>query len=350
MPETSPKEFKSLTEKDEIFPVYFFWGDEKYLLKKSFKKLFSKISPKSFEQFNYNEFTDDSTVDEIADAALSLPFMADRKCVVVKDFNVESKNQSENAKLIELLEDLSESSVLIFVLNTLEVNMTKSAKWKEFFKLVNKKGVSVKFDEQESSDLTKFITNYCEKHDSFISKYHAGKILEYTGNDMTNLVNELEKLVSYAKNREISTDDIENLVTKNPDTTVFILIKAILNAETQKAYNLLNLLFTMKEEPVPILSRISDTYIDLYRVRAALESGKAFNAPMEYGNYKGREWKLKNAERNLRNLSHEKLRQCIYLLTNTDLKLKSSSANGKILLEELITKLLLIKQGKDVAL
>ncbi len=342
MPEINDKQLREQIE--NLAPLYFLYGDEKYLLKKSFRRI-EKIAEKAFSpQFNYSVFSDDSSVDDIANNAFALPFMADRKYIIVKDFNVETKNAVEISKLEELISDVPESTCLVFALNTLNIDIKKSAKWRKFIKIINEKGYCLNFPNLEEFELVKYVTKICEKSCT-ISKKNATLITEYVGSDMTALKNECEKLISFANGREITHDDIERLVTKNADTTVFILIKSIIANDSKKAYELLKILFNSGQEAVPILAMIAETYIDLYRVKVALECGKTAKAPAEYAEYKGREFRLTNAARDVRNIGKEKLRECLNLILDTDFKLKDSRAKGQVIIEELIAKLLVINKG-----
>ena len=349
MPQIDYKQLRKDIQKNQISPVYFLYGEEKYLLKKLLASLIKQIKPTSFEALNFNEMSNENTVDEIADASMALPFMSEKKCVLVNDFNIESKNQSELNKLEDLLNDTNESTVLIFALPTLLIDTKKSAKWRKFIKLMETKFVCVNFSRMTSGDLASFVMKICEQNGSKITKQNANKIVEYSGFDMKNLSNEAKKLASFTKEREITIDDIENLVVKNMETTVFILIKSIIANDYAKAYSLLDLLFSSGETAVPILARIAETYIDLYRVRVAIESGKNSSSPLAYGDYKGREFRLTNANRDIRNFSTEKLRKILDLLKESDILLKSSSLDGKIVLEELIAKLLIINKGGNIA-
>ncbi len=347
MPKLMGMDFVSHLKQKQLSNVYFLYGTEKYMLKLNQKKL-EKIVPTGMGgDFNISEFSTDTAVDDIADSALALPFMAESKLVVVKDFNIDSKNQTEISKLEELIKDPSESTVLVFTYPTLNIDIKKSAKWRNLLKLMEKHAMTVNFDTLTSQQLVSFVMRESEKGGSQISKYNADKIVQYVGTDMNSLKNEVHKLCSYANGNEISTDNIENLVVKNLETTVFILIKAIVKSDYATAYNLLNTLFIAGEEPVNILARISDTFVDLYRVRAALQSGKNALAPSKYGDYKGREFRLTNAERDLRVYSTEKLRECLEVLKESDLLLKSSKIQNKIVLEELIAKLLMVTKGES---
>lgn len=345
MPEIDLKELKKEISSENFSPVYFFFGEEKYTLKFYIEKISTKSKKVNFPQFNLAEFSDDNSIDEIADFALTMPFMAERKFVFINDFNVDTKNTTETSKLNDFLSQIDESVCIVFSLPTLIPDFKKSAKWRNFLKSIQKVGSSVEFKNLTNIDLVKFLMKTADKSGSSIDKYCSNKLIEYVGSSMTNLKNECEKLSAFAQDREITMHDIENLTVKNLDTTVYILIKSIISNDYKRAYELMNLLFTLKEEPVRILSAISDNYVDLYRVRAALQSGKTSSSPTAYGEYKGREFRLRNAERDVRNISTEKLSRSLELLVETDLKLKSTKTSNKVILEELIAKLLVINKG-----
>ncbi|MEG1427722.1 MAG: DNA polymerase III subunit delta [Oscillospiraceae bacterium] len=348
MPAMETGGFRRHVESGEFSAVYFLYGAEKYLLKRACNKLVKKAKGESFPEFNFNEFSSESGVDAIADAALSLPFMAERKCVMVSDLNIEQKSQSELNKLTELLESLSPSTVLIFSLPTVLVDFKKSTKWRNFLKAIEKAGTAVEFKPLETGELVKFLLTEAEKQGSHLTKQLAVKIVEYAGNDLTNLSNEIKKLAAFARDREITGEDVEELVTKNLETTVFILAKSMISGNYARAYELLDILFYSGERAVPILSVLSASFVDMYRVRAALQSGKTCLAPAEYENYKGREFRLRNAERDIRGVSTSRLRQFLQLLLETDLLLKSSRLSEKVVLEEMVAKFLVLSKGKEL--
>lgn len=338
---------KKHLDKGELLPLYVIYGEEKHDVRRAAARLVSKADGGAFTEFNLNEFNSDATVDAIADAALALPFMAECKCVTVSDFDVDALDSVETGKLAELLDDLSESTVLVFHYPTLNMDM-KKAKWKNFFKKAEKVGGVICYGKREVSDLIRWLCTEAERGGSALSKRGAEKIIEYVGRDMTYLKNELDKLSAFAKGREISMDDIESMVTKNTETNVFRLSDAIIRGDYDTAYSILDYLFYMKEEAIVILSSLSGAYINIARVKAALKSGKDNLGPTEYDpTYKGKEFLLRNAQRDARNISDEALSSCLDILLETDLKLKSSKADDRLLLEELIAKLLVATRGNS---
>ena len=120
---------------------------------------------------------------------------------------------------------------------------------------------------------------------------------------------------------------------------------ALIGGDYEKAYGLLEQLFYQNEEPVAILGALASSYVDMYRVRVAQEKGGTYEDAAQYGEYKGREFRLRNAQRNARNLSQKALRNSLHLLLEADLALKGSRLDARIVLDELVAKLLMAAKG-----
>lgn len=172
----------------------------------------------------------------------------------------------------------------------------------------------------------------------------AQKLLDYAGQDLTTLQNEVEKLCAYALGQgqgEITLAMIEELVAKSTETTVFLLSGALVAGNYEKAYTLLDALFYQREEPIAILGALATSYVDMVRVRAALENGGTYGDAAQYGDYKGKDFRLKKAQQNVRGVPQQVLRESLHLLLEADMALKGSRLEPRIILDELIAKLLL---------
>ena len=306
MPEITETKLKEQIAKEQIGSLYFLYGDEKLLVRRNLNRLLKKLDG-NFPEFNFQEFPHDAPVDSIADAVVAMPFMAERKCVTVSDLNVEAMNTAELDKLYELLDTIPETTVLILYLPTLEIDPKKSAKWRTFLKKLDTRGFSLPSLRLKDNELEKYVCREAEKANCLLSRKLAERIVQYVGNDLNALTNEVTKLCAFAGGGEITAEQVEKTVTKNMETTVFLLSNALVRGDYSKAYALLDLLMAQCEEPYTILAVLSSAYIDMYRVRAAIESGKTSMAPTEYGDYRGRDFRLKYAERDVRDLSIEML-------------------------------------------
>ena len=166
---------------------------------------------------------------------------------------------------------------------------------------------------------------------------------------MKNLLNELDKLAYYVNGGEITKDIVDNMATKCLQARIYDLSKYVVAGKSSLAYDVLNTLFEMKEEPIIILSAVSGVYVDMYRVKCAKNAGLGFDDVAKYFNYRGREFALRNATRDCANLSLEQLRTSLDEISKTDVKLKSTAIDKKLLLEELVIKLILTAKGVKYA-
>ena len=343
MAQLKETELKKQIKEKTFAPLYFLYGEEKYLIGHYTETIVNKVLGKDYNDFNFQTFDGGkASVDEIADAVQALPLFAERKCVLVKDLNVEVLNAGELSKLYQLFDELSETTVLIISQSTLDIDMKRSAKWKKFIGAAEKYGVVALLEKRGEMALEKQLVQWAEKRGCNLTQINAGKIIQLCGDDLLTLSNELEKLCAYAEDREITEEDINLLVTQNLETTVFVLGNALMAGNYDKAYQQLDLLFYQKEEPVAVLAVLSSNYVNLYRAKTALESGEKTSVLGKDFDYKGREFLIRNAERDCKRVSVQQLRKSLFLLTQADLALKSGRSEPRTVLEELIAKMMLL--------
>ena len=262
----------------------------------------------------------------MGDAAQALPFFAQRKCVSVADFDVEAKSPQELEKLYELWELAPESTTLVFWYPTLDFDGKRSSKWRKFLKQAEERGTVALCARRGQGDLLRFVAREAEKAGCALPRQAAQKLLEYAGQDLTTLQNEVEKLCAYALGQgqgEVTLAMIEELVAKSTETTVFLLSGALVAGNYEKAYTLLDALFYQREEPIAILGAL------------------AYGDAAQYGDYKGKDFRLKKAQQNVRGVPQQVLRESLHLLLEADMALKGSRLEPRIILDELIAKLLL---------
>ena len=69
----------------EIHEVYFFYGEEKLLQDRALKALEKQILPDGLEEFNKDVISGaDTSPKQIAELAMNLPFMAERRLLIVQ--------------------------------------------------------------------------------------------------------------------------------------------------------------------------------------------------------------------------------------------------------------------------
>lgn len=350
MPEITESDLKKQMEKSDFSNLYLLYGEEKYLVGQYAQKLIAKAKGTAFEDFNLQRFDGTSaSVDEIAAAVEALPFMAQRKCVSVSDLNVEAMRAGELSKLEELISSVPATTVLVLFLPTVNIDLKKDKKWKKFLGQVNRTGRSLECKRRTGAELEKVLCTAAAKRGCELSRQNAGRIIGYSGNDLQALYNELEKLCAFQKEGEITAQGIDLLVVKNLEAKVFDLSKAIVSGAYDRAYGILDLLFYQNEEPVGILAVLSAAYLDMYRVRIAVQGGYSAAEPAKYFDYARKEFRLTNAERDAKRLSVPILRESLRALLEADTALKSARGDRRVVMEKLIAQLLLIAEKERSA-
>ena len=350
MAECREGDLKKQIEANTLAGVYFLYGEEKYMVSVWAQRLIKKSAGKDFLDFNLQRFTGDVPADTLDDAVQALPFMAQRKCVAVADLALEGRTPSEVKKLLELLDDVPDTTVLVLYFAASDPALKKDKKWKDIFAVCKEKGTCIACMRRTQQDLERLLVSAAGKRGCTLSRTNSQRMFRYVGSDLTALLNELEKVCAFTGGGEISSETIDKLVTRNLETRVYDLSKALLAGRYAQAYQTLGQLLDQNEEPVRILAVLSGAYIDLYRVRTALQSGETALEPANhFEEYKRREFRLTNAERDTHNLSTQMLRASLDVLLQADLDLKGSRTDSRLILEHTLARLLVIAGGEENA-
>lgn len=345
MPEITETELKKQIEKSNFARLYFLYGEEKYMVEYYALKLMEKAGSEGLKDFNLQKFDGgDTGVDQIAAAVEALPVMAERKCVAVANLDVNAMHGAETEKLWELFSDLPDSCVLVIYILSFDFEERKDKNWKKFLTQANKAGVTVPIRKRTEAQLEKLLCSGAAKRGCELSRVNAARVLNLCGTNMQTALNEMEKLCAYAGSGEITAQMVDLLTVKNLEARVFDLSKAIMAGNSDKAYTILDQLFYQNEEPVSVLAVLSGAYLDLYRVKVSAQSGFSAVEPAKYFDYARKEFRLTNAERDLGRYSTEMLRQCLDVLLEADIALKSSRGDRRTVMEKLIAQLLWISE------
>ena len=335
-------ELKKQIRENRISRVYLLYGSEPYLISQYARQIEAKVASADFAEFNSQKFDEESSIDEIDNAVESLPMLSERKCVTVSNYNADSSNANTTVKMEQLLEDPPSTCVLIFKLTAVSVNEKKSAKWRNFINAVAKVGEVVEIAKRDENTLIKYLVGYAGKIGCELSQDLARSLVKNCGTELYRLTNELEKICAYTESGKISAETIEFVSSQTNETVVYRMTDALAALEFDKAFCMLDSLFYQREEPVSLLAAISGVYVDLYRARAALDSGINAMTLTPTFDYKGMDFKMKNAMKNCRKYSLAQLRQILKFLYQADKELKSTRSDGRTVIEKTMAKILLI--------
>lgn len=338
------KELKRQIKDGDFSRAYFIYGEEGYLKEHYVNTLVKKLVSGPLQDFNLHKYDGkQETVDDILKDADLLPMMGDCNFILACDYPFD-KSEKDCKEIKEYLKDIPETTVMVFWYNSVIPDVKKGARWKGIEAAFAKYGSSIELNKKSEQELVKLLISGCKKRGAVLSAANASYLISVSGSEIKTLLNEIQKLSSYADGTEITKEMIDKLAVKCLQSKIYDLSNAVVRSNYEKAYSVLNSLFAAKEDPIKVLSAISGCFVDMYRVKCAKTAGMPFDDVGNYFSYRGREFTLKNASRDSASLSFAQLRKSLDVIMGADNSLKSTSADSRLILEEMLVKLLLISK------
>ena len=256
--------------------LYFFYGEEVFLLQHYLEQLRKVIVDELTESFNYHKLTNETfDIREFADCVENLPMMAERTMVVVDEIDVFKMNESDREKIVDIFSDIPDYCTVVFTYETTAFKPDK--RLKKLWEAVNKHGELVEFAKQNQRDLIAWITRHFAAAGKRISPDLCAYLIDITDGTMTSLAGEISKISAYSGTDEIRKSDIDAVTEPVLDAVVFQMTDFLSQGEYGAALLKLQQLIKMQQEPLYILGSIGSHFRRMATARTLLDNGK--NAP-----------------------------------------------------------------------
>lgn len=334
-----------MTLDTKLYPVYFLYGPEDYLIEKEIQRLLDRtLSPKE-RGMNLHTFNgaEHSSL-EIEQAAQTLPMFSRYRFVLVKA--ADSIDEEKMAPLLKYIENPSPSTCLVLCAQTL-------GPWKKARSQIEKVGKIVESPRLKGKALISWMKNSAAEKGKTLSEEGAAYLLDVIGDHLYPLESSLEQVcLSVGEKKRIELPDIEGIVSEVKVSTVFDLTDAIGRRDVGKALGILgktleskNLPFKKDEpakrrldDPVPmLLSMMAKHYWNMMRVKKAASTRKSVS---ETAGVLGMPpWNVTKLLDQVKNFSETSLREGILKCHRTDLAVKKSRGPKDLLMEKLVIDL-----------
>lgn len=325
---------------------YFLYGKEQYNIDKAVSALVRKVTRD--DAFGIDRFDDKSSVSDINSAVSAVTLFSGNKCVLVRDFVLNQRSDAEIELLLDTVGAAAPESVLIFYYTEVQPD-TKSAKVKKVMDAFAKRGVVTCFSPKDALTLRRQVQELCKKNGVSIDAAGADALVRRFGADGFQLRNETEKMISFAQAKAepvITPQDVDLMCADTVENTVFDLTDAILGGNHRRVFGLLERLFSVQTEGLSITGALTLSFTDLYRARLALDSGvSAKQVATDFSYSAKREFIVARSFARAERYSARQLRQCFDILTETTGLLMGSKTDGRLLIERMIGRMLLVMAG-----
>lgn len=265
--------------------IYLLSGKEKFLLEtyiRKIKKSFGEI----VKGINYI-LLDEQSVDKLIPNIETPAFGYPKKLIVIKSSGlfkkVSKKKNAGNTELFakkiseyikENIEVIKENVVIIFIEEEIEKN--------ELYNTIEKYGKIQEFKQMQLGETIKLLKNLCEKYNVKIQDGTIRYLVEVSGSNVDDLINEIRKLIEYVgENETIEKEMIDKLCIKQIESKIFDLTDNLGTKQLKKAINEFNALLYNKEPIQKILITLYNHFKKLYLTKIAVyetvDVGEALN-------------------------------------------------------------------------
>lgn len=228
-----------------IMPIYFLMGEEPYYIDRITEYLEQNLLSEDEKGFNQMViYGRDTTIDEVVANAKRYPMMAERQVVIVKE-------AQELSRTIDQLEKYAENpqptTVLVFAYKYKTLD-----KRKKVTKVLEKKGLVFESKKMYENQVGQWIKRVLQGRGYGIEPKAMAMLVEFLGNDLSRISNELDKLeIILPKGSTITPNHIEENIGFSKDFNVFEFRKAIGERNQVKAYQIANYFAqNQKENPI----------------------------------------------------------------------------------------------------
>lgn len=319
----------SRLERNIIDPVYLVMSDEAFMIDDAIERIRSKVLTKGLEDFNLDVFYGQSAdLNHIRDTIETLPLMAERRLIILKE--AQDIKDKDLELLLPMLENPVSTSVVILTTKKMDQR-------KKFYKKSEQAGCVVKLQKPYPNQVPNWIHYLAQRNRAQISADSVLLLQQLVGSNLTDLDNEIKKLVQYAGgSRTIEVDDVLHVVSKTRVDSVFDFTNAIGNLDKARALlSLANLLENGQSE-IGILMLVARHLRILMSIQDGLKagvSGNALTARVGVSNFFIRQYIEQS-----RSWTSDKLERTYRALMETDRALKSSPLSSHIWLENFVIK------------
>ena len=225
-------------------------GQENYFSDKIIKHLVSSVISEDAVDFDlkkiYGKKSDENQESEVIDFIKRFPLSGDYNLVVVRD----SKNLSNDFNnIVSYIENSNSKSILVLAFNE---NIDKR---KKIYKSSQKNGVVFESKKIYENQVYKWIEDQCALISLNLHPNSIKIISDFTGNDLSQIDNELKKLKLNSKKEQIITpDEIENIIGFSKEYNFFELTKVIGKNDLNKTIEIVSYMSkNNKKYPVPLI-------------------------------------------------------------------------------------------------
>ena len=317
--------------------AYLFFGEEEYVKQQALHQAIEALVNPLLKDLNYTQIDGTQVdLDTIINACETLPFMADKRLVIVKDLSIlngKSDGDIDENRFLDYIKNMSETTCLILYCRG------SIDKRKKIYRYIYSTGKALEFQHLNDRELYTWINQTVERQGKKIAYDAIRHLVDLVGNNLEDISNELKKVISYVGERTvIDVETMEQIIVPTLEQSIFTLVDAIGEKKTHEALMVLgNLIYGRGQAIQPILAMIARQFRLILQSKSYHEMGYTYETIAT--KLKQRLFVVRKCLSQGRNFTIEQLKRGLDLCLKVDYGIKVGRIQDTMGLELIIIKM-----------
>ncbi|MBZ9572443.1 DNA polymerase III subunit delta [Patescibacteria group bacterium] len=241
--------------------ILFLYGLDTYRSRQKLNGIIERYKKihKSGLSFKIFDFKKDS-YEKFKDEIRSVSMFKEKKLLIFKNAFLNLKFSERFLKESKLF--LNSAEIILFYE---EKGIDKK---NPLFNFLKKYGKCQEFKLLTGQKLKKWIKKEIENYGTKIEPLALERLINFVGNNLWQLANEIKKLINFRGRKKIETKDVELLVKPKIETDIFKTIDALASRNKKKALNLIHKHLKKGDSPLYLLSMINFQFRNLILIKS----------------------------------------------------------------------------------
>jgi DNA polymerase-3 subunit delta len=322
-----------------LYPVYFFYGENDYLIRRYEGRLTDAVTTGGglFGELLATVFwAGEDSVTDVLNAAMTIPMGGGRKVVVFRE--AERLKEKEVAALVSYAQSPSERTILLVTARGVGKGRGASgiaAPPSERLNELAAKSVVAFFPRARETDVREWVAKKFADEGKEIDHEALDVIVDFVGQDLWAVSMEIEKILIFmGDEKRVTLAHVEEILPNLRVHTVFELTDALSRGDPGSSVEILREVTAEGADQSQILSTIRWHFMRLWRLKVMLDAG------IDEGTVAQRlkipSFRISEYAAQARRIPHDIFRRAFGEFYRTDRSIKSRSGKGTVVMDRMV--------------
>jgi DNA polymerase-3 subunit delta len=322
--------------------IIFLFGEDTYRSSQKLKQIIDKFKNEVDETGMNLSVLDGATLkfEEFNQHVKASPFLSRKRMVVIKNLISQNRSKEIQKEIVILLsEEFTKPNLDNIIVFWEAVNKPKDIRKNQLWQRLVKEKFAEEFKPLTPARINQWVASEIKKRHGQIDNKTIPLLAATIGNDLWQVSNEIDKLISYKAGQIITTQAIEMLVKAKFDDDIFKLVDALSTKNKKLALKLISDQINAGANEMYLLSMLIRQFRILLMIKDLHNSNPQINKSQIASKLKIHPFVAQKSLYHVKNFTLEQLKQIYSQLLNIDLQIKTSNTKAKTLFDIFIAQI-----------